>query len=185
MSDGQVLTPHYDPGLPPWYFVSDLLALARERGTDGPVAGHLVGASLQSRFPDHQIRNTSSCASDVLKGGFGDFDVGETVFHVTVSPMPTLFKKCAESLEDGKSVYIVTLFRHVPGTFLAAAHYEPGRISVTSIEEFVSQILDWMSEFTIGQSKSRLKDLLETYNHRVDAVEVDKSLLIKLPANLG
>ena len=123
--------------------------------------------------------------SDGRHDACGDFDVGETVFHVTLSPMPALFKKCAESLEDGKSVYIVTLFRHVPGRFLAAAHYEPGRITVTSIEEFVSQILDGMSEFNAFQSKSRLVMLLEIYNERVDEVETDKSLLLELPGNLS
>ena len=180
----QRFAPKHDPSRPISYFVSDLLTLAKERGVDGPVAEYLVGAKLQMRFPKHKIRNSSYSTADVQTGEFGDFDVGDTVFHVTVSPMPSLYEKCVENLNDGKRVYIVTSFVLVQATAMAADRRELGRISVTSIEEFVSQNLDEMSEFTIEQSKSQLKDLLETYNNRVSAVETDKSLLIKLPSNL-
>jgi hypothetical protein len=67
---------------------------------------------------------------------------------------------------------------------MAANRHEPGRIAVTSVEGFVSQNLDEMGEFAVGQSMLQLKNLLETYNNRVSAVETDKSLLIKLPSNL-
>ena len=181
----QQLTPKYDPARPIWYFVSDLLDLARERGVDGPVAEYLVGAKLQLRFPNCQIRNSSYSTADVQTGELGDFDVGDTVFHVTVSPMPALYEKCVNNLNDGKSVYIVTLFPLVQATAMAVDRHRPGRIAVTSVEGFVSQNLDEMSKFTIDQSKSQLKNLLETYNKRVGEVEVDRSLLIKLPSNLG
>ena len=181
----QRLAPKYEPARPIWYFIRDLLEMARERGVDGPVAEYLVGAKLQLRFPNCQIRNSSYSTADVQTGEFGDFDVGDTVFHVTVSPMPTLYEKCVNNLNDGKAVYIVTLFPLVQATAMAVDRHKPGRIAVTSVEGFVSQNLDEMSKFTIDRSKSRLKSLLETYNRRVGDVEVDRSLLIKLPSNLG
>ena len=181
----QRLAPKYHSGRPIWYFVKDLLEIAHERGVDGPVAEYLVGAKLQLRFPGHQIRNTSYSTADVQPGVFGDFDVGDTVFHVTVSPMPALYEKCVDNLNDGKMVYIVTLFSLVQATAMGADRHEPGRIAVTSVEGFVSQNLDEMSEFAADQSKSQLKSLLETYNNRVSEVEADRSLLIKLPENLG
>lgn len=180
-----VLAPKYESGHPIWYFISDLLEMARERGVDGQVAEYLVGAKLQLRFPNCQIRNSSYSTADQQTGEFGDFDVGDTVFHVTVSPMPALYEKCVDNLNDGKSVYIVTLFSLVQATAMAADRHKPGRIAVTSVEGFVSQNLDEMSKFSMDQSKSQLKALLETYNKRVGEVETDKSLLIKLPANLG
>ena len=179
------LAPKYDPARPIWYFVSDLLEMARNRGADGQVAEYIVGAKLQLRFPGHQIRNTSYSTADAQPGVFGDFDVGDTVFHVTVSPMPALYEKCVDNLNDGKMVYIVTLFSLVQATVMAANRHEPGPIVVASVEGFVSQNLDEMSEFTADQSKSQLKSLLETYNKRVIEVEMDRSLLIKLPENLG
>ena len=181
----QRLAPKYASTRPIWYFISDLLEMARERSADGPVAEYLVGAKLQLRFPQHEVRNTSYSTADAQPGVFGDFDVGDTVFHVTVSPMPALYEKCVDNLNDGKMVYIVTLFSLVQATAMAVDRHEPGRIAVTSVEGFVSQNLDEMSEFTADQSKSQLKSLLETYNERVDEVEMDRSLLIKLPENLG
>ena len=179
------LAPKYDPARPIWYFVSDLLEMAHDRGADGPVAEYLVGAKLQLRFPEHEVRNTSYSTADAQPGVFGDFDVGDTVFHVTASPMPALYEKCVDNLNDGKMVYIVTLFSLVQATVMAANRHEPGRIAVTSAEGFVSQNLDELSEFTADESKSQLKSLLEIYNKRVDDVESDRSLLIKLPENLG
>ena len=181
----QRLAPKYVPTRPIWYFVSDLLEMAHDRGADGPVAEYLVGAKLQLRFPEHEVRNTSYSTADAQPGVFGDFDVGDTVFHVTVSPMPALYEKCVDNLNDGKMVYIVTLFSLVQATVMAANRHEPGRIAVTSVEGFVSQNLDELSEFTADESKSQLKSLLEIYNKRVDDVESDRSLLIKLPENLG
>ena len=178
------LDPKYDPARPIWYFVRDLLVIAMERGANGPVAEYLVGAKLQLRFPNREIRNTSYSTADTQPGVFGDFDIEDTVFHVTVSPMPALFDKCKENLRDGKVVYIVTPFGDVAGTVLAARERKTGPVVVASVEGFVSQNLDEMSEFKTDKSKSRLKELLGTYNKRVDAVETDKSLLIKLPPNL-
>ena len=178
------LDPKYDPARPIWYFVRDLLVIAMERGANGPVAEYLVGAKLQLRFPNREIRNTSYSTADTQPGVFGDFDIEDAVFHVTVSPMPALFDKCKENLRDGKVVYIVTPFGDVAGTVLAARERKTGPVVVASVEGFVSQNLDEMSEFKTDKSKSRLKELLGTYNKRVDAVETDKSLLIKLPPNL-
>ena len=183
--DSLQITPVFDRARPTWYFVNDLLALARERGVDGPVAEHLVGAKLQLRFPEHEVRNTSYSTVDAQPCVFGGFDIGDTIFHVTVFPTPTLFEKCVENLNDGKMVYIVTSSFLVHGTFMAAEHYGAGRFVVTSVEEFVGMTVDAMGEFALDQSKSQLKSLLETYNERVDEVEMDRSLLIKLPENLG
>ena len=183
--DSLQLSPAFNPARPTWYFVRDLLEIARVRGADEPVAAHLVGAKLQLRFPKHRIRNTSYSTADAQPCVFGGFDIGDTIFHVTVFPTPTLFERCVENLNDGKSVYIVTSSFLVHGTFMAAEHYGAGRFVVTSVEEFVGMTVDELSEFTADESKSQLKSLLEIYNKRVDDVESDRSLLIKLPENLG
>ncbi len=61
----------------------------------------------------------------------------------------------------------------------------PGRISVQSLEAFISQNLEELSGFNRSQRLAGLRDLLQTYNSRVDAIEPDKSLLIEIPPNLG
>jgi len=59
-----------------------------------------------------------------------------------------------------------------------------GKIEVSSIEAFVAQNLDELSEFTISESAHQMLRLLQIYNRRVDEAETDKSLLIEIPANL-
>jgi hypothetical protein len=60
-----------------------------------------------------------------------------------------------------------------------------GRVSIESIESFVSQNLEELAAFLGDMRKAEIRLLLETYNRRVDAVENDKAMLIEIPQNLG
>ena len=183
-SCSQRLAPEHDPAHPISYFVSGLLALARERGVEEPVAVHLVGASLQVRFPNLRIRNTAQGSLEAEWRRIGDFAVGDTIFSVYVFPTRELFEQCIEGFDDGKQVYLVNPSPLVPGTFLAAEHFGAGRFVVTSVEDFVSLSVDTMGEFAVVRSNAQLKRLLEIYNQRVAEVEADKSLLIEMPKEL-
>ena len=90
-----------------WKFIHSILGNARQSGKGGPVAEYLVGAKLSLRFPEKQIRNKQFSASDLQAGYRGDFEIGNTVFHVTVAPMPELFEKCKDNLERGLRVYLL------------------------------------------------------------------------------
>jgi hypothetical protein len=57
-------------------------------------------------------------------------------------------------------------------------------IEVESIESFVAQNIFELSEFSSDLLPSQFRRLLEIYNQRVNAVEIDKSMLIQTPANL-
>jgi hypothetical protein len=52
------------------------------------------------------------------------------------------------------------------------------------MESFIATNIDELSEFDGEKLVSGLRRLLETYNRRVDEVELDKSLLIEIPRNL-
>ena len=174
----------YDESMISRESIDNLLEVARSTEKEGPVAQYLVGAKLQLRFPDVLIRNESFSTADIQLNRPGDFLIGDTVFHVTVSPMPGLYEKCCRNAESGLKVYIL-----VPERRLAAARENaemtlPGRISVECIESFVAQNVDELSGFSKSEFVSRFRQLLETYNERVDAVENDKSLMIKIPRNL-
>ena len=78
--------------------VSDILTAAGSKS--GAVAQHLVGAKLAVRYPDLEIENFSYTTADQQLGRPGDFVVGDTAFHVTVSPMPTVLEKCEENLRN-------------------------------------------------------------------------------------
>lgn len=76
----------------------------------------------------------------------------------------------------------ITLFSSTRGLDKRVNH--TGRISVRSIEDFVSQNLDELFALSDGDLISGFRRLLEVYNERVDRVETDKSLLIEIPRNL-
>ena len=168
-----------------WRFVNTILLNARQSGKAGPVAEYLVGAKLALCFPKKEIRNKQFSTADVQGGYAGDFEVGNTAFHVTVAPMPELFEKCRGNLERGMRVYLLVPDSLVLGTQQNAELLEAGGITVKSIEQFVATNIDELCDFeTDDRLRNGLLRLLETYNSRVDEVELDKSLLIEIPSNL-
>lgn len=167
-----------------WKFIHSILENAGQSGKGGPVAEYLVGAKLSLRFPGKKIRNKRFSESDVQGGYHGDFEVGNTVFHVTVAPMPELYEKCSGNLEHGLRVYLLVPEAIAIGVRQNAVWGAAGRIAVESIESFVATNVDELCEFDGDRLKSGFRRLLETYNARVDEVEMDKSMLIDIPANL-
>ncbi|MEI6411755.1 MAG: DUF4928 family protein [Bacteroidota bacterium] len=174
----------FDPNLATWHIIHNLLEDAKNEGKIRYVAQHLVGAKLQLRFPDETISNESASTADRPTNRSGDFTIGNTVFHVTVAPMEGVYIKCQENLNDGLKVYLI-----VPDGKLAAARqladqYCNGQIAVESLESFVSQNIEEISVFASDKLKHSIVRLVKLYNERVNAVEVDKSLMIELPSNL-
>jgi len=180
----QVLKVLYDPSFSTWQFIHNLLKVANERGKEGPIAQYLVGAKLQLRYPKLEVENYSSSTADEPLKRRGDFQINDTVFHITVSPLQAIYEKCKSNVEEGLRVYLL-----VPDRLLAAAkgnaeYYLPGRVFVESIESFVGQNVEELSAFSKSQLIGEFRQLLEIYNRRVDDIESDKSLLIAIPANL-
>lgn len=174
----------YDSAKTTWQAIFDLLQTARETNKEGPVAQYLIGAKLQIRFPDHKIENQSYSTADQQLNRPGDFLVGNTAFHVTVAPMPAVFDKCKTNVKDGLRVYLLVPARSAVGAKQIADQTIPGQISVEAIESFVAQNIDELSEFSKAHVASEFRRLLETYNSRVDAVEIDKSMMIEMPKPL-
>ena len=174
----------YDPAKSTWQSIHDLLRRAAEGGKDGPVAQYLVGAKLQLRFPDLEISNESYSTADMQRGRPGDFRVGDTVFHVTVSPMTAVYEKCKRNLDQGLKVYLLVPERLVAGTKQNAELQAAGRIVAQSLEGFVSQNIDELSRFSNSEVKKAFRQLLELYNTRVNATETNKSMMIEIPSNL-
>lgn len=174
----------FDPRLSTWQLFTNILEIAKQEGKAGPVAQHMVGAKLTLRFPNIQVSNESASTADLPTNRPGDFLIGNTVFHVTVAPMPLVFEKCRDNLVQGFRAYLL-----VPDAKLAAARqwseqYCGGKIAVESLESFLSQNLEEMGTFAEDNIKKSLSSFFDVYNERVDAVEVDKSLLFDIPMNL-
>lgn len=168
-----------------WQTVHDIVAAAKLVGKEGQVAQYLVGAKLALRFPDVIVRNDLYSTSDVQSGLPGDFVLGSTVFHVTVSPMPAHYDKCRANVQAGYDVFLLVPDRLVVGARQNTEGLLPGRISVQSLESFISQNLEELSHFARSERTAGFRALLQTYNARVNAIEADKSLLIEIPHNLN
>lgn len=179
------IKPVYIPSQSTRQFVAEILSLAKEKGKHGPVAQYLVGAKLALRFPEVRIRNESYSAADDPSGQPGDFVVGDTTFHVTVAPSTGHFEKCRRNLEDGRRVFLLVPESVLIGTRQNAENVEPGRIAVESIETFIAQNIEEISIFTEDRLVNSPKSLLDTYNKRVDTVDIDKSMMIDVPRNLA
>lgn len=174
----------FDPANSTWQSIHDLLAKAAEDAKDGPVAQYLVGAKLQFRFPDLEIGNESYSTADMQRGRAGDFRVRDTVFHVTVAPAHPVYEKCKRNLERGLKVYLLVPERLLAGTKQNAELQATGKVSVQSIESFVSQNIDELAQFSKSDLRKEFRRLLELYNKRVNATETNKSMMIEIPSNL-
>lgn len=154
-------------------------------GKAGAVAQHLVGAKLAVRFPDQRIENHSHTTADQQLGRPGDFVVGDTVFHVTMAPMPPVLEKCRKNVRDEFRPLLV-----VPDGKLQAAREMAetvgleGAVGIMALESFVGQNLEELSGFKQASLASGFRTLLEAYNTRVQEAESDRSLLIEIPSNL-
>jgi len=182
--DRQRIKLNFDPAKSTDQLVGEILSAARESAKEGPVAQHIVGAKLQLRYPALKIENNHTSTADTQLGRAGDFLVGDTAFHITVAPMPSVFDKCRKNLAAGMRAYLI-----VPKRATEAARQMAGddllpRISVVSLESFVSQNIDEIGEFRAKTRNGDFARLVAAYNERVDAVESDKSLLIEVPRNL-
>ena len=175
----------YRQGMTSRNIIGEILKSSRERGSAGAVAEHLVGAKLALRFPDHEVRNSSVSAADDQTDEHGDFQLNDCVFHVTVSPSSGHYEKCQDNLADGLRIFLLVPDVILAGTRQNADQQTAGRISVESIESFVSQNVEELSEFDGAEVSHNLRMLLEMYNDRVAQVETDLSLQIRIPSALG
>lgn len=173
----------YDPTRNASQIIRDTLDLADDK--TGAVAQHLVGAKLQIRFPNIEIANYATSAADIQTGRRGDFEVNDTIFHVTVSPNDGHYEKCAKDVHDGYRVYLLVRddIRIAAEKIAHTSHSD--KITVQSIESFIGQNLDELSDFSSQHFKNQFRKLLELYNKRVSEVESEKSLLIEIPSNLS
>ncbi len=165
--------------------ITTILEAAAENNKAGPVAQHLVGAKLQIRLPEEEIANHNVATKDDALGRRGDFEIGNTVFHVTMHAMESHYSKCLKDVKAGCAVYLL-----VPQDIVYAeqktvrAKYSD-RIQVRSIEEFIAQNIDEMGRFDNLLVRHKLHELITVYNKRVSEAESDMSLLIEPPDNLS
>jgi len=174
-----VTTPRFST----YYVIRLLIKRAAERGKEQTVSRELVGALLEMLCgkSKNKSKATSRVSSATHLGG--DFKLGNTVFVVRVAPDRATFDRCKANLRMGLQVYLLVPESRAVGA-KQNAKLIAQEITVVSIEAFISQNIDELGEFDSRLRHEQISRLLLTYNKRVDAVESDKSLLIKIPRAL-
>ena len=181
----QRITLVYEPAQSARELVRQILDKAKERGQSGQVAQYLVGAKLALRFPAIEVQNETYSTADQQLGRAGDFLVGDTAFHVTMTPMDSVFERCRRNADEGRRVYLLVPDEHVQSARARAAEAAPGRVAVEAIESFVGQNVEELAAFSQIELHTRFFELLQTYNRRVEAIEIDKAVMIDVPDNLA
>lgn len=174
----------FNPALSTWYIIHNLLLTATSEGKAGYVAQHLVGAKLQLRFPNITVSNESASTADMQTKRPADFVIGHAAFHITVAPMSAVYEKCKHNISQGYKPILLVPDSKLVGARQNAEQLSEQQIAVESIESFVSQNINEISNFDKNNLTIKFKDLIAIYNRRVDEVETDKSLMIELPSNL-
>ena len=139
--------------------IAAILEKAEQCGNRGNVAKNLIGAKLALCFPG---------MVDSQTGEHGDFLIHDSIFHVAASPHIEHYNKCADSVARGLRVFLL-----VPDNeFDYARDMMKGdeavvkRVTVESVESFLSHSIGFNSAFSIDGEKLALKKLLEEFNHR-------------------
>jgi hypothetical protein len=156
--------------------IHEILERARSRDREELVARALVCAHLELHY-------ASSIALPSESDHHGEVLVNDTLFHVTVAPTPYLYQRCQANLQNGYQVFILVPERILPDVRQYVATILPGKVTVASIEVFLTQSIEYSAAFSIGEIMRGFRQLLEMYNQRIAAQTRDTSLLIELPPN--
>lgn len=152
----------------------------------GAILQHLVGAKLEMRYeskPDVIIKHHNSSTADYQINRKGDFDIGNSVIHVTKSPNIDHFRKALSNAKSGRTTYILIPSDRM-GLSDSAKDLDKdykSKVNIFSIEQFLAQNIDEISLFRKEISFHQLRKLLIKYNELIDFYENDSSLKIIIP----
>lgn len=176
-----------DPQLAISKVISLILREARKRQEEAPgstiegtVLQHLVGAKLSLVLNQENIEHYGSSVADVADSRAGDFQIGDSAIHVTISPTERLIEKCKTNLSKAFRPIIVCPTDKVAGALLLAENAGiKDRIEVYDAETFISTNLNELAQFQGTKLKTTTHDLFKRYNEIVSRVENDPSLQIE------
>jgi hypothetical protein len=182
LANRERIKPDYDLTATALVNIRAILQAANQRKVLGCVAQHLVGAKLQLRFPAATVPGHGCSAADAPTGRQGDFELEDSVFHVTVAPASRLIDKCNDNVRRGLRPFVVVPTEKTEAVvaLLEEAGIERS-VTVYPLDTFLAQNIDELSEFSSVKSRDRIRELVNEYNARVDRAEPNKFLMLKMP----
>ncbi len=169
--------------------VLSLLKQAQQRQQQNPgthyvgiVLQHLVGAKLALALPKEKMEFRSASTADEPGAFGGDYELGDSIIHVTTAPSQSLLRKCAENLSVSKRPIIVTIRDGVPAVANQAkvVDLDDSRVEVFEAEQFLVMNICELGQFSNKKIQTSLQDLVARYNKIVEANETDASLRIEI-----
>lgn len=183
--DSEGLKVEIDLHKTPPAIVGDILSAAMKQKVSGAVAQHLVGAKLALRYPKRDIENHGHTTQDRQLGRKGDFELNDTIIHVTMTPGEQVVAKCAKNVRDGyNALLLVPEAELLVASAFVKRNASASKIWVQSIESFIGQNVAEIGEFGKDGLRDNVRLLLQKYNARVEQVETRRALSIKVPENL-
>ena len=166
--------------------VTDLLQQAFKRQenvlgrTDaGALLQHLVGAKLACAMHPDPVEHNSFSTADTSTSRRGDFEIGDTVIHVTTSPGEAVIQRCKQDLAHGLHPILITLLDRVPAAVGLARNIGiENRFDILDVEQFLVLNLYERRRFQTADRRATLQDIISRYNAIVDEVETDPGLKI-------
>lgn len=169
-----------DPKHSPVTWVHMILESARER-SNGVVEQHLAGAKLVRRFKNILVPNYPAHAGGMQTMRAGDFEISNSVFHVTAIPSPIVIQKCATNIKAGlHPILLVPSEQMNKAQALAEVEGIDEELTIKSIENFVSTTIIDLANEENKDFFAVLQEIVQIYNRRLAEVETDLSLQIEL-----
>ena len=174
------LSPRLDRAASPSHWIAAILEAAKGRSS-GVVEQHLVGAKLKCRLPTVDIPNQPAHAPDIQTAREGDFALFECVYHVTAAPSRGVIDKCNSNLKTGKHpILLVPKIMEYGARALAQEEGIDSRITLLSIEDFLSVNIIEIAASEAKDFFSVLREIVAVYNDRLGKAETDLSLRIEI-----
>lgn len=147
----------------------------------GGMMQHLVGAKLDMLYPGCGLPHNSFSTADDPTGRSGDFEIGDSVIHVTTAPTRQLLGKCSANLERGLRPLVIS---SQAGAALAEALAEEmgigRRVEVLEITQFLVANMLERTAFQGSSRRSAVEELITRYNAIVDRCETDPGMKIEV-----
>jgi hypothetical protein len=166
--------------------INDLIRQAKDRQKSRPgstIVGtlmqHLTAAKLRCMLGENAPTPHGASDADSSRNTGGDFEIRDSVLHVTAAPAEPLLQKCKENLEAGKRPVIITLatsLQHAQS--LAESIGLENRIEFWSLDQFLSANVHEWGAFAEQDVRRQLSQLLQAYNDIIVELHEEPSLKI-------
>jgi hypothetical protein len=166
--------------------INDLLTQAQVKQKTRPGATftgtlmqHLAAAKLRMLLKERAPRPHGASDADSSRNTDGDFEINDTVLHVTAAPAATLLEKCRINLSSGKRPIVITLSKSVQhAQALAEELGIESRVEFWAFDQFLSTNAHEWGGFLGQDVRSQARELLQAYNDIIDELHEEPSLKI-------